>query len=198
MRTATIEVYKIDELSESAKEKAFNKFCANDCYNGDDNRNTLSKFEEVFPVKVTNYEYGYHNYINYKFTADDDIENLSGIRLMKHIYNNYFTDLFKGKYFSKGKYINDQYTYKYRHSKVMFENCCVLTGYCIDDDILEPIYKFLKKPEEHIIFTDLMYDCLQSWIYACNADYEAYYSMESFEDIARINEYEYTEDGEMF
>jgi hypothetical protein len=199
MRTATIKVYKVDELSEKAKEKAFNDFCCtSDYFSASENESTLKEFENLFPIKVKQWEYGFQgSYINYEFT-DDEIEELSGIRLLKYLYNNYWTDLFKGKYYSKGRYIDGKYTYKSRRSKAIFEHCCVLTGYCIDDDILDPIYNFLKKPEAHITFNDLMDDCLQSWIKACENDYEAYFSMESFEDMAQANEWEFKENGEMF
>lgn len=198
MRTITKEVFTINELSDSAKEKAHYDHCSNDSYAwAGDNEAVLKEFTKIFPVKITKWEYGNQNYINFNFTDDEDIENLSGIRLLKYLHNNYYNELFKGKYFSKGNYIDGKYYYKSRHSKVIMSNSCVLTGYCIDDDILEPIYKFLKNPCKHTTFNDLLYDCLQSWVYACRNDFEAYYSMESFEETAEINNWEYYEDGTM-
>jgi hypothetical protein len=196
MRTITREVFTVKELLESAKEKAHYNYCSNDSYAwAGENEAVLKEFTKIFPVSITKWEYGYQNFICFRFTDDEDIENLSGIRLLKYLYNNYYSRLFKGKYFYKSNYANGQH--KYRHSRIIMDNCCVLTGYCIDDDILEPIYKFLKNPCKHITFNDLLDDCLQSWVIACSKDYEAYYDIEHFEEIAKINNWEFYEDGTM-
>lgn len=75
MRTETIGLYKFDELSDEAKEVAVNwwlKCEASDYVWDRNNRETLKQFEEIFPVKVTNWEYGYHNYINFKSLVEID------------------------------------------------------------------------------------------------------------------------------
>ena len=94
--------------------------------------------------------------------------------------------------------INGKYTYKHRYSKIIKDTCCVLTGYYIDDDILEPIYDFLKKPSKHVTFADLMRDCLQFWVIACNKDYEACTSMEYFAELCEANGYEFTGYGNVW
>lgn len=181
MRIAHLPVYTFDELSEQAKDNAYHEWLHEGHYDGTDNKKTLKAFEKVFPVTVTDWEYGYHNYIRFTVDADNDIENLSGIKLFKYLYNNYEHILFKGRYYSTpGKYINGKYTYKHRYSKVIKDTCCVLTGYFIDNEILKPIYDFLKNPSKHVTFSGLMRDCLQSWVIACNNDYEASTSMEFF------------------
>jgi len=187
MRTETINICQYSELSESAREKAFHSWLSKGDYGWEgDNENTLDTFTGIFPVKVKSFEYGYRDYINFSFTADDDIEGLSGLRLVKHIHNNYYDSLFKGKYYSKGKYS--------RTSKILVDNCCSLTGFHMDNAILQPIYDFLKKPTD-LNFKDLMEDCLESWVSACSKDYEAYMSKENFSELCEINGWEFTEDG---
>ena len=54
MRTETrkYEVYKVDELSDKAKENAYWKWLKGFEYDASDNRATLKAFEEIFKVKV--------------------------------------------------------------------------------------------------------------------------------------------------
>jgi len=198
-RTATINIYTVKELSEEARQKAYYNWCGNNDYPwGEDNENTLKEFEKVFPIKIRSWEYGDRGeHISFIFEGDEDIENLTGIRLMKYIYNNYYDNLFKGKYYSKVKYVNGTYTYKHRYSKIVKDNCCVLTGYSMDYDILQPIYDYLKKPDNRT-FKELLDDCLQSWLKACSTDYEDYYSWDSFLEESEVNEWEYTENGDIF
>jgi len=198
-KTITIEVYSIKELPEKVQQKVYYEWLSNVVYPwADDNRETLEAFENIFPIKVKDWEYGGYNnnYIHFEMTCEPEIEELRGIRLLAYLYNNYFDYLFKGKYYSISKYINGKYQYKSRRSKVIKENSCVLTGYCIDDDILKPVYDFLKKPDNRT-FYDLMKECLESWLTACNNDYEYCTSFEYFIEEAENNDYTYTIDGKM-
>ena len=192
MRTQAIQVYQFNELDEDIKEKVLNTFRAWDNYGWhDSNNDTLKAFEKVFPVTVKDYDYTYHNDINFRVYVDEDIEDLRGVRLMKFIINNFGDSLFKKAYLRtiKGKA---------RYSKIKIDTCCVLTGYCIDDDILEPVYNFLKKPDKNQSLGDIINDCLWSFIHACNRDYEYSNSDEALTEFIEANEYEFTIDGEIF
>lgn len=214
MKTKTINVYTFDELSEEAKQKAIDNYrnSGMDYFWGNDNEKTLNEFAGIFPITINNWQYGgCRGDINFHMTCDDEIIELKGIRLLKYLYNNYEHWLFKGKYYqsfccekekdikhhprlkneqlSNGKYFQSYY------SKLQKDTCCVLTGYCIDDDILNPIYEFLKKPTDNINFEDLMQDCLDSWIKACSDDYEYQQSDEAISEHLEANEYEYDETG---
>lgn len=200
MRQITITVYNIDELSEKAREKAYYDWLDQTDYHfAEDNRKTLKAFEQIFPVKVTNWQYDAYSYhFNFDFTCDEIIENLSGIRLLKYLYNNYYDDLFKGKYYSTPiKYKNSKPSYKYRHSKVLKDNSCVLTGYYLDDIILKPIYSFMKKPDNNTTFYELMRSCLNEWGKACSEDVAYCTSIEYFMEYARANGLEFDEQGNM-
>lgn len=194
-------IYKYSELSDKAKERARQWWIdleAVDYAWNKENRETLEAFENLFPVEVKDWEYGHHNYINFRCTCDEEIENLKGTRLATYLWNNYAKHLFKGMYYSSGKYVDGKYQYKSRRSNITLDNTCVLTGYCIDNDILAPIYVFLSKPKDNITFYDLMNDCLQSWVIACRNDYEYALSEENAEESIIANEYEFTEDGECY
>jgi hypothetical protein len=193
----TIALYSIDELPEAIQKKAYHQWLERASYTwAEENEKVLKAFENIFPVKIISWQYGgYGDYIRFTMTCDSCIEQLSGLRLLKYLYNNYFDYLFKGKYYSKVKLVDGKYVYKRRHSKIIKDNCCVLTGYYLDDIILEPIYNFLKNPKSYVTFFDLMQECLENWIRGCARDYEDYFSFENFLEIAQINGYLYTESG---
>jgi hypothetical protein len=195
--TTTTDVYTFAELSEESKEKAIENY-RNKGYEPDwqsENIDTLNKFAEIFPVKIKNWEYGSYrgDGVSFEFTADSDIEELTGQRLATYLWNNYKSYLYKGKYYSihkNGKYYS-------RHSKIQLEHSCVLTGYCMDDDILQPIYDFMSKPDKRTDFKELMADCFHAWIKACNEDIEYQNSDEHIKEELEINNYEFTENGEI-
>jgi hypothetical protein len=214
MKTRTITIYSVDELSDQAQQKAHENFLSSEDFYfwGDENEQTLKAFCDIFPVTIKECEYGYRNFINFSLNTGDEYQekcfyDITGIRLLKYIYNNYGGYLFKPKYLGSidkhvkhpcfhnktAKIINKEYSVYY--SRIQKENCCVLTGYCIDDDILQPLYDFLKKPDKTSTFEDLMKNCLDSWISACNADYEATQTLEYFIDHAQANDYEFDIDG---
>lgn len=196
MRTITKEVFHFSELSESAQEYALKKWNEYDNFDNSDNESTLDAFERIFPVKIKNWEIGCRNYIDSKMTCDDEIAELSWQRLVAYIWNNYKSDIFKGKYYSKSRYIDGKFKYKSRQSKIKLESCCPFTGYYMDDAILRPIIDFLNKPD-NTSFEDLIDDCLDQWLTSCQEAYEYEQSLEAFEDIAEANQYEFYEDGTM-
>lgn len=199
-RTAKIEVYTIDELSDSAKEKAHEQYCNSDYDYSGDNEETLKKFEEMLPIKIKEWEYDTYDG-RFRFTFEDQfgasIKYLHGPRLMAYLYNNCFEHLFPGKiYWGNGKDASGNT--KRRRSRILRTvNECPLTGYYMDNVILEPIYKFLNEMED-INFHDLISRCLSNWIDACVDDCKDFYSMERFVEISSDNGWEYYENGKQF
>lgn len=195
MREISVMVYEFEELPEDVQDKVLDGFRDGDLYVWEnENLETLKAFENIFPVKVKSWEYGGRNYINFnmeRFDYDEEILEFTGVRLLKWIVNNYWDYLWKGKFICGDKYP------KKRYSKVMFDNCCVLTGYCMDNDILAPVYEFLKKPGDGVTLEGLMNDCLHEWVFACNRDTEYAYSDEGIKETVGINEYEFTVDGKV-
>ena len=83
-------------------------------------------------------------------------------------------------------------------NRVFTDNCCVLTGYCADEDILRPIYDFLKAPDTRTTLYDLMDKCLDSFFKSCRDDMEFQCSEESFEESCAANDYEFLGNGKMY
>jgi hypothetical protein len=136
---------------------------------------------------------------------------------MKYLINHYYSDLFRPKYrknlTTSDKRINhrrikvtehkNKQTGEIRYSNVYYsgcekDDCCILTGYGMDYDILKPIYNFLKKPCKHTTFEDLIKECGESWLNAVNADYEYQQSFEYISETLSANEYDFLEYGEMY
>ena len=205
MRTKTIELFTINELSDKAKEKAHENYLNEDREYvwENENRDSLDAFEDVFPIKVTNWSYdSYSGYISLRMETDYD--EMSGHRLATYIYNNYWHSITKGKYYSlwskteKSPNNPNMAKLKTRYSKVMIvtEGACPLTGYVADDVLLEPIFCFLKKPD-NTTFKELMQECLDAWIKYCVDDRSYQDSLEYFIETAQANEWEFTKDGEI-
>jgi len=194
MREVTIKLFTIGELSEEAQNKAYSNWRGSEYYTGDgENRKTLDAFARLFRIRVKNWEYGAHGgYVKFYFTDDNNVMGeMSGIRLLKWLYNNIYEEIFPTKYYWGKK------TGKKRRSKIMREANCPLTGYCIDEDILEPIYRFLERPDD-TAFYDLLDQCFESWAGACSRDVEFCLSFENFMETAEINGYEYLGCGNFF
>lgn len=192
MQTVRINVYALNELSEKAQNRAYcNWQQYHEYHNGADNRQTLKAFCALFDVYCNNHSYDTMTY-NYSFFTrhTGKVENLSGVRLATYLYNHYFERLFVHKKFYTKNYK------KSRESKVFYSNECVLTGYCADVDILQPVYGFLEKPEECINFYDLIDICLNNFFAFCQCDYEAYMNEESFEE--DVSETLYFENGDVY
>jgi hypothetical protein len=212
MKIKTIEVYSIDELNVVAKQKAIEYFrCNKEYFWIDEAIDTLSEFAKIFPVKIKNYElspYSY-SYIKYSLDCNDEIKCLEGIRLYKYIMNNFHRYLIKGKYFNvkterilehrniKSKKLSNGKTFQAYYSRVLFDNSCVLTGVCFDDDILSPIYSYLKKIRKGITFEDLIDECIESLKDSIIKDMEFQDSDEYILEHIDANEYEFDEDGNM-
>lgn len=220
MKTKTINIYSFSELSDKAKEYAIDEYRnrMHEYFWADENRETLEKFAEIFPIKVTYWSYGDRGEgVNFHFTDNNNLEELSGIRLAAFIWNNYRGDIFKGRYYhcenfgmtdhrikhnrvrsteiktgpNKGKFINSYY------SAIQLTTDYPLTGYCMDMDILDPIYNFLNKPDSST-FYDLLNDCFEGWVKACNADIDYQNSDECISENIEANDYEFTEEGKMY
>lgn len=198
MKTKTIKVYTITELSDDAKDHAYHEWLNSWEYRwGSENEESLKAFAAIFPVKIKDWSYGGRGEgVDFEMMCNDEVTELTSHRLAKYIWNNYQNKIWKGKYYSTGGHYDEkkQYQYKQRHSKIQLESSCPLTGYCVDDDILKPVLDFLKKPTEQN-FKEVVEDCFHSWVKHCTDDMEYSSSMETFLEDAEANQYEFTEDG---
>lgn len=209
MRTVRTKVYKFNELSEQAKQKAIDTFRSNDNevnFYAEEICDSAKKVIKLFNLRTGN------EYSDIRTShIDDNILQLSGVRLYKYIINNYYSDLFTPAYIKtiykewhcklficKLKTGRDGNKYTQVYSKTKKDNSCVLTGVCYDMDILEPIYKFLEKPSKGITFEDLMNE-IGNAINKTYSDNDDWVNSDEFiTETIEANEYEYTQDGRRF
>lgn len=218
MRTVRTKVYSFNELSSEAQQKAINNFRNNGVNTDfiyDDAYNSVKAFNEVFGTREGSCSWLDVNANNF----DDDILNLKGFRLQKYLWNNYYNNLFKHKFYnaiadnkvlihpcievhkydvSKGARCSSSNFY---YSRIQKTTSCVLTGVCYDDDLLQPIYDFLLKRDFSnctITFYHLLNDCFESLKNSIENEVEYRNSDEAIiEDIQELD-YEFTKDGNQF
>lgn len=210
MRQEIRTLYTIPELDEQAQEKAYMDWIGITDYPfARDNEETLNEFAKVFPVRIRDWGYSTDDmHISWEFTEDEDLESLSSIRLSVYLLNNY-DYLFKErrtrhipvkdrpilhKNVVTRKITDNEYSNIYKSNVYWTRRCCPLTGYFMDEEILDPIYRFLDSPN-HTDFIDLMDDCLDQWLQACRKDLEYSLSFEHFFEMCQFNNQEFDEYG---
>ena len=208
MKTIELKIYSFDELTETAQQNAINHFRQNQDFSFEFEEiiSSVKKLIDVFNLK------GGDTYANLKYWhIKDDILQLSGVRLYKYILNNYGFALFKPKYLKRidkavnyRQFICKQHKdhkgniYTQLYSKYKKTDSCVLTGMCYDDDLLKPVYEFLKTPCKYTTFEHLIQD-IENAISKTFEDVEEWlYSEEYIIDMIKANEYEFTENGELY
>jgi len=204
MRTEEITIYEYNELSEEGKEKAIEWFRGNmDYFYEEDNRKTLSQFQETYPIAVKDWQYDqWSGFVSFEKDSQYhygwiDFErikiwNLKGIRLMKWIINNLDHDLHTPKI-----YYHSSESNKKRYSKLFLEKN-LPTGYYLDYNIRYPLYEFLKNPDDKTTLYDLMKKCLDEWLKECKEDVKSHYCEEYIKEFYEINEYEFYESGKPY
>lgn len=190
MRIQEIKLYKFDELSDDAKEKAREWYRDGLEYPWfQELADSLKGFEKSLPIEIKDYSYGLEanrSYINYEIT-DDNIQDLKGLRLRRWLINNFWNALEKGEFQSTG--------HKSRYSKMTKKVSCPFTGFCMDENLLDPIRDFINRPNDKETFESLIDECFESFINAISKDIEYYYTDESVDENILANEYEFTENG---
>ena len=100
-----------------------------------------------------------------------------------------FYDMSKGARVSSSNFI---------YSNIQFDNCCTLTGVCYDNDILQPVYDFLERPNLSTTFEDLIQE-IESAISKTFDNTEEWLNSDEFiRDEIEANEYEFKADGSIF
>lgn len=216
-RTIQTTVYSFSELSDEAKQNAINNYRDNQDFSHIycEAYESVKVFNEIFGTKE-----GYNSWLDIRTSMiNDDILMLSGVRLQTYIWNNYGSKLWKRKYLKHGKLSENHKQYHRMrnqsqiksncankglwsisyYSNVQRDNSCVLTGVCYDDDLLQPIYDFLKTPQKDnfVSFEDLINDCSESLRVALKMEEEAMQTDDYIIDEIDANEYEFTEDGKL-
>jgi hypothetical protein len=217
MKTITVNLYSFNELSEEAKQNAIenvrNHKSDDYDYIWHDAHNSVKKFHSIFPT-----EEGFNSWLDYELTGldfEDEILNLRGLRLRKYILNNFGHYLFVPEF--KGSLKTDEYVSHKRikspievnrngkrfnayYSAIFKDNCCVLTGVCYDNDLLKPIYDFLEKDykNKYINLIDLFDECFRSLEKSINNEIDWNESDEGVKEHILSNDFEFTEEGELY
>ena len=176
MRTETIEVFTFDELSESAKEVARNWYRSGEVWHwGGEWWNSAVAFSAIAPIDIRGVDWDRAD-PDMRWSGDDDLRELSGVRAWKWLQNNGWFDL--------------------AAKNVMGD--CTLTGYCGDCDFFDPIEKHRRHPAGVPDLETLFRDCVYSWAFAGRRDMEWCYSDECVDETIRCNEYEFTASGDFW
>lgn len=210
MKTIEITLYKFEELSKEAQQKAINNY-RNEGHNDseyyyNEAHETVKKFNNIFGTKE-----GRDSWLDVRTShIDDNTINLKGLRLRTYIINNYWSQLYKDKIFSLFSKTEKSYTYykegypvlKKKYSKVLFNNSCVLTGVSYDHDILEAIYnlidKYDSKQHDNLDMETLFENCFYSLKKSLDNEDEYTNSDEYiFEELIN-SDHEFTENGEQY
>jgi len=198
MKTVEINIYQFSELSEQAKENAIEQVRNNLSldYIFDEAVESLHKFADIFSIKIKQFDFLETSRNDIVFKLEDNILQLSGQRLAIYLWNNFKSDLYKGKYYSL--WSKTEISYKHhKNGYPVLNDCCVLTGVCYDQDLLDPIYKFLEKPTD-INFEELLNDCIQNLCKSVASENDYRYSDEGIIEDIESNDFEFEENGNIY
>lgn len=165
MKTIRTKVYSFNELSETAQQTAIENYRYSDFkggyYWGNEVINSVEKGLEHFGAELKRYSIDWDN-INcsdWKIEFPEHSE-LQGVRLWKYLHNNNLLT-----YFNK---------YQKKQDNLLDGNC-PFTGVCFDEDFLDNIREFVKKPNNTTfeeLLKDAVYNCFNSgckdWEYLCS------------------------------
>lgn len=207
MRHETRNIYQFNELSEAAKQKAIENYRTTAYQYGynwqDENIDSLKTFCDRLDITLKNYYIGLwgNSYIYYSYDGLENIDtdDLKGLRLRTWLINNFLPELKQGKFYTTAGYYdkNKKYHYTFRHSNINFEyDNCSLTGYCMDNELIDPILEFIKHPRAETSLTDILDNCFDSFIAAVIADMEDQESDDYISEAIEINDYEFLENGD--
>jgi hypothetical protein len=218
MRTIRTRIYKFEELNKEAQEIAIENYRNNNLtfdFIYSDAESTVNAFCDAFGVKSGSMSWLDCNTSN----IDDDILQLTGLRLRKYILNNFGDTLYKRKYLKIGSNsktlkpfhrMRKQTEIKNGSNKGLFYSVyysnickvaknCNLTGMCYDDDMMEPIYDFLElRTFGSTNFEYLLKECFDAMRSTLQKEEDYMYTDEYISEEIEANDYEFTEEGKIF
>lgn len=174
MRTVATNVYSYFELSDEAKEKAYNDYCYTMDYPyHHEFEKVLDSLEGLIGMTVHNWEYDMYNF-HFKLEIDDDEKAfMQGVQLSNYLLTNYL------------EYMEDTKE---------------LTGYFLDYCFFAKMKKMLQEVWENpsITFYQVINECIVGLFEGLCDDIQEFYSIGQFEELTEINEWEYLENGELY
>ena len=219
MKTIRIKIYEFNELSEAAKQTAIENYKNNNLsfdWIYSDAEKTVKAFCDAFNVET-----GRNSWLDCNTSnIEEDILNLTGLRLRKYLLNNFGSTLYKRKYLKHGE-LADSFKPYHRmkkqteittncpnkgkisvsyYSNIFVEaNNCNLTGMCYDCDMMQPIYDFLElRTFDSTNFEDLLNSCFDAMKRTLENEEEYMYSDEYITEEIENNDWQFTENGQIF
>jgi len=171
MRIIETKVYKIDELSDEAKQNACDYVRDNwhDFYPWhDDNTKSLKEFAKFLGGKAT-----------WSIQMSGYGPSSASI-----------TDL---PYYMEDEYALSDWI---QDNKATIMECCPFTGFHMDEYLLDPMREYLKDPTDHTM-EQLINRGVTLWVKQYVIDWDDCYTDEYILDSLESNEYEFTEDGQL-
>ena len=142
---------------------------------------TLKAFCTHYDIQILDWSISAHSDRGERVDIDcGDISELHSVRLWKYINNNYST------YFNNFTKKQDQ----------VLNGNCPFTGVCWDENALDPMRDFMKKPDS-LNYRELMSDCIDELISALHRDSEYRDSDEAIREDCICNDYYFDDQGAM-
>lgn len=189
MRTICKTLYNFSELSTEAQQNAIENYRNEVVYSegyrgGDEIISTIEKGLDHFGFTLNNYsiDWDYLGGSRFSIGGNDDAENLQGVRLWKYLHN---------------KNLLQYFCSYHKKTRGLLDGNCPFTGVCFDEDFLDPLRQFVKRPNTSTTFAELMEECVNAAILAWVNDWEYSQTDECIKDEIEANEREFTEDGEL-
>lgn len=217
MRTATTTIYKINELSNAARDRAYNAWLEHTAEHFwlADAKATIKAFEERFGIEIRDWEYSTYDYsFDLDLSGLESVLHLSGNRARSWLWNNHGDILLTGRYRTKFHGTKRAYS-KFWFDRV-YDGTCPLTGVCFDCDALDPLAYFAfgvkwdaeqkkRVPGNRDLAIDnattiesLIRASVDSLFKALRDDCAYEQSMEYFTEMCDTNEWEFTADGRLW
>jgi hypothetical protein len=171
-RTIEVTLYKYNELEERAQERARDAARERGWYGdawADEWRSTIDKGADALDFKVKDWSVGAysHTYCTIEI-ADDDVAELAGVRAWKYLTTHYADAI---------------------------EKECPFTGVMGDEQFLDPLRAFLKRPNTTSTVQDILEECAGAWARGWRDDMEFQTSDEYVAEDLEANEREFHENG---
>lgn len=194
MKTHTITTYSFEELSDEAKQHAVKKWREHnyEIHWQDEIFDSLKAVYKAANITIRDYSLGLCSYSYIKIDLDEYIGDLTGARAFAWIENNLLHKLrISNTLENRKKHI--KYGQYYRIGMV---KPCPFTGVCYDENFLSCITESIKSGDSlKDIFTRRL---IEEYVRILQAEYDDQNSDEYIIDTITANQYEFTENGEMY
>lgn len=205
MRTIQVNLYAFDELSDAVRQGVINRerervAGARIEFDSDEYRGCLEKIEAALGIKVYDWSVDYGTYyFRWRMTDDRWYGLLGDAKYLIRWLNSVEWMVRKGKYYSTSmRKIDDKWHYQSRHSKVMFERCCSLTGCWTDDAVDKAFDNMWDAIRKGWTIEDFVENLLDNFFTQWKEDIEYAYEDETVEEDIMGNDFEFLENGKIW